>query len=187
MNDPFAYAWGEPVETTEPEKRKPVFDGTDPLEIVRSIPPWVPTSPTSLASRPEWSIRIVIDFVLGASKESICEEYALMPHHYDLIVNDVSFLAKVATLKKELEKEGATFTLKAQLQAEDLIDEAYKIAKTEDMDPRVRAKLINDIVRWAGFDKTGASVDGTGGFSLNINFSSNKNAGETYDGEITDV
>lgn len=174
-------------ESDEAEVPVPVFDGKDPLEVVRSIPAHIPVSPTAPALRPEWSIRLVIDFVLGASKEAICEEYQLMPHHYDIIVRDVGFQAKVATLKKELEKEGATFTLKAQLQAEDLIDEAYVMAKTADLDPRVRAKLIGDIVRWAGFDKTGASVDGTGTFSLNINFSGMKPAGETYDGEITDV
>lgn len=182
MVDPFAWE-----ESDEAEVPVPVFDGKDPLEIVRSIPAHIPVSPTAPALRPEWSIRLVIDFVLGASKEAICEEYQLMPHHYDIIVRDVGFQAKVATLKKELEKEGATFTLKAQLQAEDLIDEAYVMAKTADLDPRVRAKLIGDIVRWAGFDKTGATVDGTGTFSLNINFSGMKPAGETYDGEITDV
>lgn len=182
MVDPFAWE-----ESDEAEVPVPVFDGKDPLEIVRSIPAHIPVSPTAPALRPEWSIRLVIDFVLGASKEAICEEYQLMPHHYDIIVRDVGFQAKVATLKKELEKEGATFTLKAQLQAEDLIDEAYVMAKTADLDPRVRAKLIGDIVRWAGFDKTGATVDGTGTFSLNINFSGVKPAGETYDGEITDV
>lgn len=185
MSDPFA--WGDDFGSDTPDTPAPVFDGSDPLEIVRSIPAHIPVSPTSSAIRPEWSIRLVIDFVLGASKEAICEEYQLMPHHYDLVVADVGFQAKVATLKKELEKEGATFTLKAQLQAEDLIDEAYKIAKTEDMDPRVRAKLIGDIVRWAGFDKTGATVDGTGSFSLNINFAGVKPVGNTYDGEITDV
>lgn len=184
MVDPFAW---EDSDTQVAEVPTPVFDGTDPLEVVRSIPAHVPVSPTGPGLRPEWNIRLVIDFVLGASKEAICEEYQLMPHHYDIIVQDLGFQTKVAALKKELEKEGATFTLKAQLQAEDLIDEAYVMAKTADLDPRVRAKLIGDIVRWAGFDKTGASVDGTGTFSLNINFSAVKPTGETYDGEITDV
>src|SRR3990167_1349133 len=97
MNDPFAWA-----EEDEPTAMTPVFDGTDPLEIVKSIPPWIPPSPVAPVKRPEWDARLVIDFVLGASKESICEEYNLMPHHYDRIILDVGFMGKVAALKKEL-------------------------------------------------------------------------------------
>lgn len=181
MNDPFAWA-----EEDEPTAMTPVFDGTDPLEIVKSIPAWIPPSPVAPVNRPEWDARLVIDFVLGASKESICEEYNLMPHHYDRITVDVGFMGKVAALKKELEKDGATFTLKAKLQAEVLLDEAFKMAMNRDIDDRVRAKLIGDTVRWAGFDKTGMSADATGGFSININLNG-KRMGDTFDGEAIDV
>jgi hypothetical protein len=50
----------------------------------------------------------------------------------------------------------------------------------------VRAKLIGDTVRWAGFDKTGMSADATGGFSININLNG-KRLGDTFDGEAVDV
>jgi hypothetical protein len=53
-------------------------------------------------------------------------------------------------------------------------------------DDRVRAKLIGDTVRWAGFDKTGMSADATGGFSININLNG-KRLGDTFDGEAVDV
>jgi len=175
--DPFA--WNEPEEPRA--MREPVFDGTDPLAIVRSIPAHVPLSPVSAAKRPEWDMRLVIDYVLGASKEAICEEYGLMPHHYDRIEQDIGFLGKVAALKKELEKDGATFTLKAKIQAESLIDVSYKMATDPNTDDRVRAKLIGDTVRWAGLDKTGASVDSTGGFSISINLGGHR--GNVIDGE----
>ena len=181
MNDPFGWPEEEPE-----QKATPVFDGSDPLEIVKSIPPWIPTSPVSAVARPEWDARLVIDYVLGASKEAICEEYDLMPHHYDRIILDVGFMGKVAALKKELEKDGATFTLKAKLQAEVLLDESFKMAMNQDVDDRVRAKLIGDTVRWAGYEKTGAVADATGGFSININLNG-KRMGDTFDGEVTDV
>jgi len=66
-----------------------------------------------------------------------------------------------------------------------LLDESYRMSMDKDVDPRVRAKLIADTVRWAGFDKSGASPDGMGGFSININL--NAKSGDTFDGEVTDV
>lgn len=184
MSDPFAYTgWGD---EDVPIAKKPVFDGQDTLQVVKSIPSWIPTAPTGALERPEWDPRLVIDFVFGMSKEAICEAYQFMPFHYDRIVDDPTFQAKVFALKKELEKDGATFTLKAKLQAEVLLDESFKMAMDKDTDSRVRAKLIGDTVRWAGFDKTGASADATGGFSININLNG-KSVGSVYDGEVTDV
>lgn len=185
MTDPFAW-----VDEQEPQSTAvaPVFDGSDPLEIVRSIPPWVPVSPVGELARPEWSPRIVIDYVLGASKQAIMEEYNLLDHHYERIIRDVGFMGKVAALKKELsEKDGATFQLKAKLQAEVLLDESFKMAMNPDCDSRVRAKLIGDTVRWAGFDKSGGAPDNTGGFSVTITLNGIKQAGDLFEGEVTDA
>jgi len=183
MNDPFAWADEDDQPSTA---MTPVFDGTDPLEVVRSIPEWIPASPVGAIARPEWNPRLVIDYVLGASKDAIMEEYDILDHHYERIVRDVGFMGKVVALKKELEKDGATFGLKAKLQAEVLLDESFKMAMNPDVDSRVRAKLIGDTVRWAGFDKTGMSGDATGGFSININLNG-KRLGDTFDGEAVDV
>jgi hypothetical protein len=180
--DPFSW----PAEVDEEPGKEPVFGGSDPLEIVRSIPAWIPPSPVGAGVRPEWDARLVIDYVLGASKEAIMDEYQILDHHYERIVRDIGFMGKVAALKKELEKDGATFTLKAKLQAEVLLDESFKMAMNPNCDDRVRAKLIGDTVRWAGFDKTGMSADATGGFSININLNG-KRLGDTFDGEAVDV
>lgn len=92
-----------------------------------------------------------------------------------------------AALKKELEKDGATFALKAKLQAEVLLDESFKMSMDKDVDPRVRAKLIADTVRWAGFDKAGAAADATGGFNITINLDTGKKMGDLFEGEAEDV
>lgn len=180
--DPFSW----PAEPDEEPSVEPVFDGTDPLAIVKSIPAWIPPSPVGAGVRPEWDARLVIDYVLGASKQAIMDEYQILDHHYERIVRDIGFIGKVAALKKELEKDGATFTLKAKLQAEVLLDESFKMAMNPDCDDRVRAKLIGDTVRWAGFDKSGGAPDGTGGFSLTINFG-DKKSGDIFDMDVTDV
>ncbi|MNT99127.1 hypothetical protein D3C72_2418970 [compost metagenome] len=59
------------------------------------------------------------------------------------------------------------------------------MAMNSNVDDRVRAKLIADTVRWAGFDRNGPAVDGTGGFSITINLNGKK--GDTYDMEAEDV
>jgi hypothetical protein len=183
MNDPFAWADEDDQPSTA---MTPVFDGTDPLAVVRSIPEWIPTSPVGAIARPEWNPRLVIDYVLGASKDAIMEEYDILDHHYERIVRDVGFMGKVVALKKELEKDGATFGLKAKLQAEVLLDESFKMAMNPDVDSRVRAKLIGDTVRWAGFDKSGVVPDGTGEFSVSI-ILQGKRMGDTFDAETIDV
>lgn len=180
--DPFSW----PAEDDIEQGVQPVFDGTDPLAIVKSIPAWIPASPVGAAVRPEWDARLVIDYVLGASKQSIMDEYDLLDHHYERIVRDIGFMGKVAALRKELEKDGATFGLKAKLQAEVLLEESFKMAMDQDCDPRVRAKLIADTVRWAGFDKSGIGADGTGGFSININLNTGPK-GDVFEGEVSDV
>lgn len=181
MNDPFA--WQDEVEEPAATALEPVYDGSNPLELVQRH---VAVSPVSAAARPEWDARLVIDYVLGASTEAICEEYNLTELAWQRIQLDVGFMGKVAALRKELEKDGATFALKAKLQAEVLLDESFRMAMNQDVDDRVRAKLIADTVRWAGFDKSGVAPDSTGGFSVTINLHG-KRAGDTFDGEVEDV
>lgn len=186
MNDPFA--WQDEVEepaATAATAVEPVYDGSDPMLLVnqqRHIPP----SPVGGLARPQWDAKLVIDYVLGASTEAICEEYHLTYAAWERIQLDVGFMGKVAALRKELEKDGATFALKAKLQAEVLLDESFKMAMNTEVDDRVRAKLIADTVRWAGFDKSGSVADGTGGFSININLNG-KRLGDTFDGEAVEV
>lgn len=183
MNDPFA--WQDEDEDPAATALEPVYDGSDPMVLANQQRP-VAVSPVGAVARPEWDAKLVIDYVLGASAEAICEEYHLTHLAWERIQLDVGFMGKVAALRKELEKDGATFALKAKLQAEVLLDESFRMAMNSDVDDRVRAKLIADTVRWAGFDKSGMVTDGTGGFSININLNG-KRLGDTFDGEAEDV
>lgn len=184
MHDPFRWAEEDEAPTTLATVA-PAYPDDDPQAIARTVT-YVAPSPVSAAVRPEWDARLVIDYVLGVSAEAICEAYNLTHLAWERIQLDVGFMGKVAALKKELEKDGATFALKAKLQAEVLLEESFKMAMNRDVDDRVRAKLIGDTVRWAGFDKSGPAVDGTGGFSISINLNG-KRLGDTFDGEAVDV
>lgn len=183
MNDPFA--WQDEVEEPAASYPEPIYDGSDPMLLVNQQH-HIPPSPVGALARPQWDAKLVIDYVLGASAEAICEEYNLTYAAWERIQLDVGFMGKVAALRKELEKDGATFALKAKLQAEVLLDESFKMAMNTEVDDRVRAKLIADTVRWAGFDKSGTVADGTGGFSININLNG-KRLGDTFDADVEDV
>lgn len=123
-----------------------------------------------VALRPDWSMRMAVDVAIGASVESIMETYNLQHHDYTRIVNDAHFLAKVAGIRKSLEKEGASFRLKAQLQAEELLATSWQMIHDPDVPSTVRAALIKDTVRWASWDNPQQVGGGPGGgFSININ------------------
>lgn len=143
-------------------------------------------SPIGPELRPEWSQHLVMDVALGASNESILESHNLMAHQFDSICRSPVFTMQVKALREQLEKEGASFRLKAQLQADFYMSTVHTMIMDEEMDPRVRTRLIEDVVRWGGLD-TPASVNGEaalGGFNITINLGSSKQQrGITIDGD----
>lgn len=141
-------------------------------------------SPSGPELRPEWSLRLVMDVVLGTSTESILEAHDLQFHQFEQICASPPFIARVADLRKELEKEGASFRLKAQLQADFYLGTAHQMIMNPDTDDRVKTRLIEDMVRWGGLDTPPSVGDGrVGGFSININFGQNERRGITIDGD----
>ena len=144
-------------------------------------------SPIGPELRPGWSQHLVMDVALNSSVDSILEVHDLQMHQYELICKDPTFALQVQDLRKQLEKEGASFRLKCQLQADFYMGQVHSMIMDPSMDPRVRTRLIEDTVRWAGLD-TPASVNGEGagigGFSITINLgASQQERGITIDGD----
>lgn len=140
-------------------------------------------SPTGPEARPEWSTRLVVDVVLGTSTESILEAHGLVHHQFEAILRSPAFVLAVADMRKNLEKEGATFKFKAGIQADMYLVEAHKMIMDPTMDPKVRTRLIEDTVRWAGFDAPAPVGAAMGGFSVSINFGTHAKQGTTIDAE----
>lgn len=140
-------------------------------------------SPAGPELRPEWSMRLVIDVVLGVSTDSILECHDLASHQFDHICKNPVFVSACENMRKSLEKEGATFRLKAQLQADHYLQRVHEMIMDPDMDPRVTAKLIGDVVRWGGLDTPPqVAGGGMGTFSININFPEKPRHGVTIEG-----
>lgn len=132
---------------------------------------------------PQWDKRLVMDVVLGASEEVILEEYELTVFAYRRILADPRFQTSVDKMHEELSKDGMSFKLKAQLQAEAMLDENWKLVHSPLTDPAVKVRAIANTARWAGYDAPPQQGGlGTGGFSININLG-NAGQGVTIDHE----
>lgn len=141
----------------------------------RPQPEFKPPSPVGPEIRPEWSSRLVMDVALNSSKESILETYDLQDHQYEQICASPVFVGQVEALRKELEKDGASFRLKNKLLADEFLKHVYEMVTDKSTDSRVRTRLIESTVRWAGFDAPVAGAEGgIGGFNITINLGSSK-------------
>jgi hypothetical protein len=145
----------------------------------------VPANPTDLKERPEWSSHLALDVAIGTSIDAILEAYDLQMHELAAIKQDPQFTSQVERMRKDLEKEGVSFRMKAQIQAEHYLQNSWDMVHDKDVDPKVRADLIKSTMRWAGYDAPqGAGAGGPGGgFSVVINLG-NAEKGSTYEGEL---
>lgn len=145
-------------------------------------------APEAPALRTEWSMHLVMDVALKASTDSILEAHGLQFHQFEAICASPTFVLQVDALRKQLEKEGATFKLKAQLQADHYLAKVHEMVMDPSMDPKVVTRLIEDVARWGGLDTPQSVGAGgaIGGFSISINFDSGATRrGVTIDGDQT--
>lgn len=157
-----------------------IFDDVDPEDLtpVTLVPAKNP------ARIPQWDKRLVVDVCLGTDEDAILDEYGLTAHDFARIQEDPVFATAVKRLQEELQEEGATFRLKCKLQAEAMLEEAWRMAHAPDTDPRVKEKLMSNMVRWAGWDNPASGgKEGGAGFHININLGAREVAGVTYDNE----
>ena len=166
---------------------RPVFDGTNPREVIDNRPEWSRPNPAGKEIRPQWSYDLAADHALGEPTDRILEAHGLTYEEYLRVLADPQFQVIVERLKSELQTDGATFKLKAKLMADTLLENAFMLATDKSVDPRVRTRNIENIVGWAGHEQR-ASVGGQGsGFSLTISLLDGPmRVGTTIEGELDD-
>lgn len=109
-----------------------------------------------------------------ASVKDICEAYGLSEEDWGRLKNDPVFVAEVAALRESLKKEGMSFKMKAQLQAEELLNTSWALihSHNDDVAPNVKADLIKFIIRAAGLDGSkdqAANAGPANALQININ------------------
>lgn len=144
------------------------------------------TNPVDHDTHPEWQADLVLDVALGTGDDAILEAYSLQAHTLRNIKAAPLFQAEVARMKKELERDGVSFKLKARLQAEAMLTENWRLVHANATPASVKADLIKSTVRWAGYDGSGSAGVSAGGgaqFSINIVLKEPAPTGLTIEGE----
>lgn len=102
--------------------------------------------------------------------EILIMDCGINAQQFAALADDPMFQKLVRTYVKELTENGASFQLKARLQAEELLKTNYKLATHKDTPPSVAEKLIANTVRWAGLEKKAEGGEaGLGGPKISIN------------------
>ena len=115
-----------------------------------------------------------IELALKVAPEAdILEAYKLTYEDFQEIAATPAFVAAYKNALEMVQQEGASFKLKAMLQAEELLGTSWGLIHQKDTPASVRADLIKSTVRWAGLEpqKAVAGEGGGGGtgFQININ------------------
>lgn len=118
---------------------------------------WPPMLPVELA--------LAID-----TPKAICEHYGITREDFAVIIAHPAFIRSYQEAIEQIKVDGAGFRLKARMQAEDFLTTSFQMVKNPATSDAVRADLIKNTVRWAGFDKKAEDGAGSGnGFNIILN------------------
>lgn len=110
---------------------------------------------------------------LGANVpiEQLLPAIGLAEDEYEALCDNEQFNFYIEAYTKELRENGFSFSAKARILAEDLLPDAYKMAKDREISPAVRAKMIENLVDWGDLKpkNTNANIAPGSGFSITIN------------------
>lgn len=128
--------------------------------------------PVPLARR--WSDRFVLDLAMtlegsGDTLDVLLAEYQLTQYDLDGFSLDPLFNQRLDKLRQQLQENGLTFRMKAQAQAELVLDTAWRIIHDEDASHAVRADLIKWITKMANYEPVAKSGGDSKGVTININ------------------
>jgi hypothetical protein len=103
------------------------------------------------------------------SPANICRAYGMSRDQFrDLIAHPV-FIKAYQEAIEALKIDGMGFKVKARMQAEAYLDTAFHMAQNPGTSDSVRADIIKNTVRWAGFDAKAAEVGQGNSFNIQIN------------------
>lgn len=134
----------------------------------------VPNNPVGATLHPALQTSLVMDVALGVDVDVILDAYDLQLHDFERITATPLFKADLKRVLKQLEEDGASFRLKAAIQAEAMLERSWAMVHDPETSPSVVADLIKATVRWGGYDGNAANQAASGSqFSININLSNN--------------
>ena len=156
-----------PSDAAYPDDARPPDDTPDASDVPS---PCVINVPTDPQARVSWTQDLLMDVALGASGESICKAYGLTPDQLSTIKRHPAFANQLKKVREALDKDGLSFRMRAQMQAEALLRTSWELIHSPTTPASVKVELIKQTVRWAGLDGPAAPVAmaSAAGFSVNI-------------------
>lgn len=138
----------------------PSDDDLFPLEA--RVPPVVDIPP-----------ELIMGIAMGMEEpKDLAYRHGIVGEQWEQLCKWKPFLDAVAKQRAELEANGFTFRLKAKLLTEDVFDEAYKIAKSNETTLMQKIEFVKLGAKLADMEpKQSAQVAAGPGFSISINFS----------------
>lgn len=101
---------------------------------------------------------------------NICEAYGYSKEDFAAMIQHPVFIKAYQEASEALKVEGASFRVKARLQAEAYLETSFAMVQNPATADSVRADLIKSTVKWAGLEpKGGASGEGGANFAIQIN------------------
>lgn len=102
-----------------------------------------------------------------APPADICGHYGITREQFVELVAHPVFVKAYQEAVEALKVDGMSFKMKARMQAEGFLSTSYAMVTNPATSDAVRADLIKNTVRWAGYDAKAAEV-GAGGNAFNI-------------------
>lgn len=121
-----------------------------------------------------WPATLPVEMALRISPlPELLEAYNITAEQWENLKCNEAFKQAVKEAVKQAQEEGFSYRVKAQMQAEALLQTSYNMIQDSTMPAAVRADLIKFTARVAGFDSAGKGPAGAqaagSGFSININ------------------
>lgn len=101
--------------------------------------------------------------------KNICRAYGLSRGEFEALILHPVFIKAYQEATEALKIDGMSFRVKARLQAEAYLDTAFRMAQNPGTSDAVRADIIKNTVRWAGFDAKAVEAGGGNAFNILIN------------------
>lgn len=103
------------------------------------------------------------------SPANICRAYGLSKSEFAGLIAHAVFIKAYQEAIEALKVDGMGFKVKARIQAEAYLDTAFHMAQNAGTSDSVRADIIKNTVRWAGYDAKAAEVGQGNSFNIQIN------------------
>lgn len=100
---------------------------------------------------------------------NICAIYNISRDEFTTIIKHPVFIKAYQEAVESLKVNGMSFKLKAQMQAEAYLQTSFQMVQDKNTSDSVRADLLKNTVRWAGYDAKAVEAGTGSSFNIQIN------------------